>query len=170
MLNMKAVIDSCSIILLAKAEILQLLAENRNLIISKSVYAEVVEGRNIKLLEALLLERLVNEKIVTIEDNVNKNLVEKLRNDFNLGDGEAESIELAMEKQDKLIITDNKQGRKAAKVYNLNVSGSLGCVMALFKLNKIDKEKARNTLKKLKESGWFQDYLIETALGEIQNG
>jgi len=163
-------IDSCSIILLAKAMVLEELAKWRKIMITKEVFNEVLEGKDKKLLDALVLERLVKERIIIIKENINKKLIQKFKTDFGLGGGEAGSIALALESEDKAIITDNKQGRKAAKIQRLKLSGSIDVIMALYKLNKISKEKAIGALKVLKGQGWFQDYLIETALQEVQDG
>ncbi|HLC71974.1 MAG TPA: hypothetical protein VJH37_00160 [Candidatus Nanoarchaeia archaeon] len=166
---MNVVIDACSIILLAKSSVLETLAKWRKIIVTEGVYNEVLEGKNKKFLDALLLDRLVGEKKISIEKKLKKEVVQKLTNDFGLGIGEAESITLALE-SNALMITDNKQGRKAAKVQGLSLIGSIETVTALYKTKRIDKEKAINTLKILKRVGWFQDYLIEEAMGDVQNG
>ena len=89
--------------------------------------------------------------------------------DFNIGAGEAETLALAIEKQCDVVITDNKQGRKTALVYGLNLAGSIDAIIALYKSKRINKDKAKNGLKKLKEFGWFHEYLIDKSLEEIEN-
>lgn len=166
---MKVVIDACSVILLAKSSVLETLAKWREVIVTEGVYNEVLEGKDKKILDALLLERLVEEKKITIENKIKKEVVQKFTKDFGLGLGEAESVALALE-SDAVVITDNKQGRKAAKVQGLQLTGSIETVIALHKTKSIDKEKAINAIKVLKKAGWFQDYLIEEAMGDVQNG
>lgn len=166
---MKVVIDACSIILLAKSSVLETLTKWMEVMITEGVYNEVVEGKNKKLLDALVLERLVEEKKITIETKYKKEVVQKFTNDFSLGLGEAESVALALE-SNSIVITDNKQGRKAAKVQGLQLVGSIETIIALYKTKNIDKEKAINALKVLKRVGWFQEYLIEEAMGDVQNG
>lgn len=166
---MKLVVDACSIILLAKATVLEEVAKWRQVMISTGVYKEVMEGKGKQGIDALILEKLGEEKKITIKNNIKKELVEKLMTDLGLGDGEAESIALALETKEKMIVTDNKQGRKAAKVQGLRLSGSIEIIMALYKTKRISKEKIQSALRTLKEKGWFQDYLIEEALREVQN-
>ena len=167
---MRIAVDACSVILLAKATVLEELAKWRELMITNSVYKEVLEGKEKSFLDALLLERLVNEKKIAVCNEVKEVLTQKLKIDFGLGAGEAESITLALENTNRMILTDNKQGRKTAKIQGLKLLGSIDTVLALFKAKRITKEKAIGALKTLKEMGWFQEYLIETALEEVNNG
>lgn len=166
---MKIAIDSCSIILLAKATVLEILADNYKLLITRNVYQEILEGKNKKFIDALLTEKLVNEGKINIKKIKNKKLIKKLVEDFSLGIGEAETLALTLGKQCEVISTDNKQGRKAAIIYKLNLVGSIDLITSLYKLKLIDKNKAVNALKELKEFGWFQDYLIDKALEDVKN-
>ena len=166
---MKIALDSCSIILLAKAAVLETLADNYDLAITNKVYKEILDGKNKKFIDALLTERLVKEGAIKIKKVENNKLVKKLIRDFNLGIGEAETLVLILNKQCEVIGTDNKQGRKSAMIYDLKLVGSIDLVMSLYILKLIDKDKAITALKKLKEFGWFQDYLIDNALGEVKN-
>ena len=166
---MKIALDSCSIILLAKAAVLETLADNYDLAITNKVYKEILDGKNKKFIDALLTERLVKEGAIKIKKVENDKLVKKLIRDFNFGIGEAETLVLILGKQCEVIGTDNKQGRKSAMIYDLKLVGSIDLVMSLYILKLIDKDKAITALKKLKEFGWFQDYLIDNALGEVKN-
>ena len=166
---MKVVIDSCSIILMAKATVLEEFVKWKESIITEQVYCEVMEGKEKKLFDALLLSKLVDEKKILKNNPKGKEMAKKLMDDFGLGKGEAESIAVAIENNSP-IITDNKQGRKAAKIYGMALLGSIDVITALYKVKKITKEKAVNALKSLKEHGWFNDYLIENALEDIKNG
>lgn len=166
---MTLIVDSCSIILLAKATVLEELAKWKKILITAGAYEEVIEGKEKKYLDALLLERLVAEQKIKIRNKLNRGVVKKLSADFGLGIGEAESIALALEETDLSLVTDNKQGRKTAKVYGLALAGSVETVVAMHKTKKISKEKAINSLRILKNAGWFQNYLIEKAFEEVQN-
>lgn len=166
---MKIAVDACSVILLAKTTVLEDLAKWKELMITDSVYKEVLEGKKKSFLDALLLERLVNERKIAVCSERKKELTQKLKTDFGLGAGEAETISLALDNTEKIVLTDNKQGRKTAKIQGLKLLGSIDMVLALCKANKITKEKTIGALKTLKEIGWFQEYLIEKALEEVNN-
>ena len=166
---MKIAIDSCSIILLAKATVLESLANEHKLFITGKVYWEVLKGKDKNFADALLTERLVKEKKIIVKKDAINSLTKKIKQDFNLGVGEAGTLALVMNNQCEAVITDNKQGRKAALIYKLNLAGSIDVVTALYKLKIMDRHKAIEGLKKLREFGWFQDYLIDNALEEIKN-
>ncbi len=166
---MKIAVDSCSLILLAKATVLEKLADRYSLFISEVVYKEVMEGKIKKFIDSLLTERLVKENKIRVNGIKSAELTKKLEEDFSLGVGEAETLSLILNKDCDIILTDNKQGRKTAIIYDLDLIGSVEVVVSLYKLKVIDKNKAIDALKKLREFGWFQDYLIDNALEEVKN-
>ena len=166
---MKIAVDLCSIILLAKATILEILSDKHDLFVTEEVYKEILKGRDKKFIDAFLTEKLVKEKKIKIIDITSTSLIKKLMQDFNLGIGEAETLALVIDKQCDTVLTHNKQGRKTAFIYNLNLIGSIDAITALYKLRSIDKDKAVGGLKRLREFGWFQDYLIDSALEDVKN-
>ena len=158
------VMDSCSVILLAKASVLETLADARPVAITKTVLQEVLKGKERLLEDALLLERLVqNQKIQLLMENLV--LTKKISQDFNMGYGEASTIAVAMGKKNAIVATDNRQGRKVTKVHNLPLVGSPEIVVSLYKQKRITKEKASSALRVLQEQGWFSPYLLEKAKG-----
>ena len=161
--------DACSIILLAKSSILEEFAKRRKIIIPSEVYNEIMAGKEKSSFDALLTEKLINEKKITIKKISNPKITEKLSKDFGLGKGESEAITLALTTPERIILTDNKQGRKTAKFYGLKLIGSVEVVVALYNLKHISKEKALNSLEILKKIGWFEDSLIERAKGDIED-
>lgn len=166
---MKLAIDSCSIILLAKATVLEAMCKKYDLIMAKTVYEEVLKGKDKKFMDALLTEKLVKDKKIIVKTAINGKLANKLARDFNLGKGEAETLALVIGRQCDAIVTDNKQGRKSALIHGLKLIGSIDVITALCKLKLIDKNKAKDGLMKLREFGWFQEYLIDNAMEEIKN-
>ena len=165
---MRIAIDSCSIILLSKATVLEVFAKKYNLFITEIVYDEILRGKDKKFIDALLIEKLVSEKkIKTIK--ARSDIVKKIIEDFNLGYGEAETLALVLEKRCDVIVTDNKQGRKTAIIYDLGLVGSIDIIISLYKLKIISKDKALQALGELRKFGWFQDYLIDNAFEEVKN-
>ena len=162
--------DACSIILLAKSSILEEFAKRRNIIIPPEVYHEIMAGKEKSSFDALLTEKLIKEEKITIKKISNPQIAEKLSKDFGLGKGESEAITLALTTPNRIILTDNRQGRKTAKIHGLTLIGSVEVVVALYKLKHIPKEKALSSLEMLKKIGWFEDSLIERAKEEVSNG
>jgi predicted nucleic acid-binding protein len=165
---MKIVADACSVILLARATILEPLTKWHDLLMPRSVYDEVIAGKKEKLMDALLTERLCFEKKITVKESKNKELIEKMKCDFGLGSGEAETIAVSLEEK-SAVLTDNRQGRKVSKIYGLPLLGSLEVVLSLYKNKKIGGKKALDALQKLKRFGWFDDYLIQHCILEVKN-
>lgn len=164
---MGIVIDSCSLILLAKATVLSKVSENYKLIVTHEVYEEVMKGKKEMFKDALLVEKLAIEKKINLV-KTNSALMNKLAKDFNMGFGEASTIAVAI-KQKHIVATDNRQGRKAVEINSMHLVGSLEIIVSLFRKNKIDKEKAISAIIILKEEGWFSGYLIEKALEDLKN-
>ena len=165
---MRITLDSCTIILLAKASVLEIVIDSYDIIITKDVYKEVVKGKEKSFQDALLLERFGELKKFK-QINTDAKLTKKLVKDFNMGLGEASVISFAIKQKYCVIATDNRQGRKAAKINNIPLVGSIEIVVALFKNKKITSEKAVTALKILRIAGWFDDYLIENAMEAVKN-
>ena len=158
--------DSCSVILLAKASVLETLLEEYAVVVTSSVYKEVMKGKLKLFKDALLVERLKKEGKLTII-SVNTTLMKKLRRDFNMGEGEASTLAATLKEKEGIIVTDNRQGRKAAHINNLLLVGSIELVVSLYRKKRITREKVLHALNILKDEGWFDDHLIETAKGDV---
>jgi len=164
---MNLVVDACSAILLAKASVFEQLTFAFEIKMTKDVFEEVIAGKKRMFQDALLIDRLHKEKKVTLV-KADSQVTKKLMKDFNMGGGEASTIARGLTEKNTIIITDNRQGRKAASINDLPLAGSIELIVSLFKKNKITKDKALNALKILKEEGWFNTYLIEKAMEDVK--
>ncbi|MDP2924833.1 MAG: hypothetical protein Q8N99_00515 [Nanoarchaeota archaeon] len=156
---MTIVIDASSIILLAKIDLLEKLIERNPLIIPEKVYIEVVKGKEKGMLDAFILERLVNEKKIKIE-KVEKIAYEEVWKLFGLWAGEAEVLALAL-KNNIPIITDDKKCLNRAKAAGVSCITSLDVIIALLKNKHINKEQAKKSLEKLENYGWYKKNIIK---------
>ena len=66
--------DACTAILLAKASVLESTARTFEVVLPKSVYEEVLAGKEKKFADALLTERLVQNKTIKVKDVENKKM------------------------------------------------------------------------------------------------
>ena len=164
---MKIIVDACTIILLAKASILEACTESYTVHASDYVADEVLEGKKRLYDDALLVERLLADGKITLtkSDTI---LTTHVMKDFIMGKGEASCISTAIKNKDWAVATDNRQGRKAARIHNLKLLGCLSLVIAMYKRKKIDKEKAMQSLSILQKSGWYHPSLIERAKEDLQ--
>ena len=74
-----------------------------------------------------------------------------------------------LKKNNIAVLTDNKQARKAARIYGLKLIGSPEVVVSLHKAKVLQSEKALAALDILRKFGWFDDYLIKTSMEERKN-
>lgn len=160
---MKLVMDACTLILLAKASVLETVLKNFEVSTTQEVYDEVLAGKENKFEDAFLVERL--RHLMTI---VKGKESKKFAKDFNMGEGEASIIAFAVSNKKYIVATDNRQGRKAARVSMLPLVGSMELIVNLNTKGKINKEKAVSALKSLQKEGWFDNYLIEKALEDVK--
>ncbi|MBI1935669.1 hypothetical protein HYS31_04465 [Candidatus Woesearchaeota archaeon] len=114
---MNMIMDTCSIVLLAKATVLETLTSLNNIIITEDVFNEAEKGKEKMLPDALLVGRLASDKKISIIKSDVK-LKSKLMADFNMGGGEASTIAAVIKEKNRIVATDNLQGRKAALVNN----------------------------------------------------
>lgn len=164
---MKIIADACTVILLAKASVLEACMESYPVYVPDPVSSEVLEGKKNLHYDALLFERLLADRKFAIVGS-DTQLTARIMKDFAMGKGEASCISTAIIHKDLTVATDNRQGRKAARVYSLKLVGCLSLVTALYRKKKIDKEKAMRTLLILQKSGWYHSSLIEKAKEDLQ--
>lgn len=153
------VIDASSLILLAKATILEKLTEKNQLIMPKKVYTEVIKGKEKALFDAFLTEKLVEKNKLKVE-KVDKKSYKKIWKLFGLWAGEAEVLALAI-KKNVAIVSDDKKCINAAKALNIACITSLDIVVALFKKKQINKQKTIKSLETLEEYGWYKGDVIK---------
>ena len=164
---MRMALDACTVILLAKAGVLEDLVKAHTTFIPEGAYKEVVEGKKDMLADALITERLVGERLLEVVKSKDTKMLQKLEGDFGLGKGESETINIYFEKKLDAVATDNRQGRKTAKIHAIPLLGSPEIIVHLFKVGKIDRAKALLALKSLEEFGWFDGYLLEKAKDDL---
>jgi len=90
------VFDASTLILLAKVELLDLFLANSNLAFAIPGEVEKECCGSKKTLDALIIQKAVDESRVKVVAVKNRKLLAKLEADFSLGKGEAEAIALAL--------------------------------------------------------------------------
>ncbi len=157
---MTLISDASPLILLAKISVLSTFTKENKIIIPRKVYIEVVvKGKEKSRYDALLVEKLVEEKKIIIEE-VDPELTKKMWKLFGLWAGEAEVIALALKTKNS-IITDDKKCINSAKANSINFITSLDVVITLFNKKHIDKKKAMEALEMLEEYGWYKKDIIK---------
>jgi len=163
--------DSSILILISKVEILDLLIEIfGEILIPQAVYIESVEqGKKFKKMDAFLIEKRIDEgKIVVIEikDFSEKH---KLIEDFNIHEGEAESILLYSEVNANLLGTDDYQTIKICKILKINYFTTPLFIFRCFANKLLSKGKSLQKYDNLSKLGWYKEDLILYYKNKILN-
>lgn len=165
------VVDSSSLILLAKLEWLGKLAgQYERVLIPAAVFEEVVgTGKNKKtFFDALLVEKRVQEGALVVKTVKSPEATEELMETFGLGLGESETLALALESKAGVVALDDGKAMKAARVLGLPFITTLTFVLQLLFSGNIRAPEATQTVNKLAAWGWYSGELIERTLLEVK--
>ena len=153
------IIDSSSLILLAKVDILDIVIKNikQKLVIPEQVYIECTAKKD--LFDAQLIEKRVKEGLILKKFISNRSLCDKILNDFSLGKGEAEAISLCIGIKSG-IITDDKKAINACRILKIKFATVPQLVVHLYNKNFITQIEANLIIKKLQKFGRYSNDII----------
>ena len=152
------IIDSSTLILLAKSGLLDLFIKDKNLKITDKVKEESTIAKD--NFDVKLISQRIKEKKIQIKRVSDKSLYNKLIKEFNLGKGESESIALAF-KENEVLLSDDKKAINTCKILNIKFTTALNILVKLYRNKTIDNEKAKIILKKLKKYWRYSEDLIK---------
>jgi len=157
------VFDSSTLILIAKADLLDLflVTAQQAVAIPREVERECCEGK--KVLDALVIQKAVDEARIQVRAVKNRKLVVKLQADFSLGKGEAEAIALALTEKVQLLGIDDKNGINACKLLGLAFTTAMGILVRSREKGILERPDALARLAVLEEYGRYKDSIIEDA-------
>jgi uncharacterized protein len=157
--------DSSVLIHLSKIKRLQLLRDfYGNVAIPPAVWKEVIdEGKG--RYGALELNKAYNKGWLQINYPQNNSILRLLKRE--LDQGEAEAITLAIENISSILLIDETDGRKIARLYNLKIAGVIGILIRAKAENKITT--LRDEMDKLVKDGgfWMSKELYQKALNAV---
>jgi len=162
----RVITDASSLILLSKSQLLREVTEIVDMHTTAKVMGEINVGLEYGKTDAIVTNQLVKEGKIKVKNPKNK-LIKKIREDFNLGDGEASIIALYSKKYDT-IVTDDNSARKTLRALGIKVLSSLDFPIVLFKLKKVTYEKARISLETLEREGWFGYAVMRRAYRKLE--
>jgi predicted nucleic acid-binding protein len=165
--NNMILLDASTLILLAKIEMLDIFVTDfeKKVAISDKVEEEVLEGSSP---DAPLIARLVEERGIDVLRAKDKKLVRKLMEDFNIDEGEAETLTLAIEKKASLVATDDKNAIRACKIMKLDFTTAIAILVRACERNLIQADEALAKLQKLQSFARYKKTIIETARNQIE--
>jgi predicted nucleic acid-binding protein len=107
-----------------------------------------------------LIARLIKEKRIVVRKLKNRSVAEQIRNDFNLGKGEAEAIALAQAMKGQLVFIEDRNAVNACKILKLPFVGVLGILLRMREKNLLSREDALRKLEILEKLGRYKASII----------
>ncbi len=114
-------------------------------------------------LDALMIQRALDESRLQVVAVKNDKLVAKLQGDFNMGKGEAEAIALAVKEKAQLLGIDDKNGINAAKLLGIPFTTAVGILVRSREKGLLDRGDALAKLKALAKYGRYKPAIVEDA-------
>jgi predicted nucleic acid-binding protein len=88
--------------------------------------------------------------------------------DFNIDEGEAEMLTLAIEEKASLVATDDKNAIKACKILKLDFTTAIAILIRACEKGLIRVDEALKKLHKLQSFARYEKTIIETATNQIE--
>jgi len=162
------VFDASTLILIARAEFLEPFLAGSGLPVT--IPGEVErECCGVKRgLDALMIQKAIEESKIKVATVKNRALVAKLRADFSLGTGEAEAIALALAEKARLVGIDDKNGINACKFLGISFTTAVGIVVRSREKGLLEGPDALAKLAVLAKYGRYKDSIIEDAKRRLE--
>ena len=162
--------DSSSLILVTKAGLLSILCKEFEVEIPERVFEETVTaGRQFQKVDSIKIDETIREKKIKVKKvNKENNVLAKQLAEFNLGEGEKEAILLYRQVNAKVLLIDDLQGIKMAKLINLNWTTVPKLVTGFVKGGKISKKQGLEALRVIQLAGRYRLDFILDAMNEIE--
>jgi predicted nucleic acid-binding protein len=160
---MQIVLDSSTLILLAKIDLLREVTSDFRVSIPKRVREEVLAKQSP---DAELIRLLIHEKSVEVIQ-VHKETSRKLAEDFKLHAGEAEALALAIETVAPLAVDDGPT-IKACKVVGRPFLTAIHFLIHLAESNRISREVGLEKLARLSTYGRYKGRIIQDAAQKMK--
>lgn len=161
------VFDSSTLILTAKMELLDLFLSEigMEVAIPRAVEEECCGN---KTLDALMIQKAVDESRITVRGVRNRKLVLKLEQDFSMGRGEAETIALALQEKARLVGVDDKRGINACKLTGVPFTTAIAILLRSRQKGLIDRNDALARLSLLARHGRYKSSILEDAKRSLE--
>ncbi|MGH9784589.1 MAG: hypothetical protein ACRD88_10410 [Terriglobia bacterium] len=162
------VFNASTLILLARAELLEkfLNGVGQPVAIPKEVERECCAVK--QSLDALLIRKAVDEKRIRVIAVRNRKLVERLRGDFPLGNGEAEAIALAVSENASVIGIDDKQAINACKLLRIPFTTAVAILIGMHEKHLIPTDEALSKLEALGRFGRYKTAILSEARSKLE--
>ena len=159
------VLDASTLILLAKIDLLSVLAEKTGLLISQEVKREALAKPG--LYDAQLIQRMLDEGRIKVSSEVSVGLCKPIESQLRIHTGEATALLLAKKKRTAIGI-DDRSGIKAAKILGVPFFTAVQVVEELHAKGRVDTKTALVKLEALRHFGRYDDRIIDEVRKTIE--
>jgi len=163
------VFDASTLILIAKAELLDLFLASVNLPVAVPNEVEKECCGSKKTLDAIIIQKALEESRIEVVAVSNRRLVAKLQADFSLGKGEAEAIALALHEKAQLVGVDDKNGIDACRVLGMAFTTAVGILIRSKEKGLLEGPNAIAKLALLAKYGRYKHSIIEDATLKLED-
>ena len=162
------VFDSSTLILTAKIELLPLFLNDigMEVAIPRAVEDECCGAS--KTLDAFVIRKALDGARIQVRKVRNVKLIAKLVSDFNMGNGDAGAIGLALEQKARIVGIDDKCGIDACKLLGLPFTTAIGLLVRSRQKGLIGLDDARARLAALARYGRYRKSILEDALKRLE--
>jgi hypothetical protein len=163
------IFDASTLILLARIDLLELFLSTfqGRVAIPEKVKSEVcIQGRE----EMPLVVNLIKKGKIEIMTANNTRQKRKLMDDFNIDEGEAEALLLAVHTGAGFIATDDRNAIRAAKLLKIDFVSAIGFLIRVHEKQLAGRDEALTKLQNLQVIGRYRNTILEDAKNRIEGG
>jgi predicted nucleic acid-binding protein len=163
------ILDASTLILIARIELLDIFLAGISMsaAVPKEVEKECCGAK--KTLDALRIQKALDESRIEVFAVKSKRLVTKLQCDFGLGQDEAEAIALAVEEKAQLVGVDDKNGMNACKLLGVPFTTAAGILLRSRQKGLISKDDALAKLVLLAKYGRYKNFIVEDVRARLES-
>ena len=118
--------------------------------------------------DAKIIKKRIEEKAIKKKSIKDFNLYQKIRDDFNLGKGEAETIAFCFENKTGLV-TDDKKAMHACRILKIKFTTMPNLLIRLHKKDLINAAEAEIYFKKLENFGRYSNEILQKYREDLKN-
>ena len=160
------ILDASTLILIAKTETLDFFLSGVDVAIPLEVEKECCGVK--KSLDALMIQKTLDESRIIVIAVKDRKLVTKLQGDFGLGRGEAEAIALALAEKARIVGIDDKNGINACKLLGVAFTTAIGILVRMREKRLLTINEALVKLETLAKHGRYKRSILEDARRKLE--
>jgi predicted nucleic acid-binding protein len=112
----------------------------------------------------LIIQKVIEEKRITVRALRSSSVYQKLQKDLGLGSGEGETLAFALTQKATLVAIDDRKGIRACKLLKLPFSTAIDIVVRMRQKQILTKQEALRKLEGLARHGRYSEEIIKRAM------